>query len=77
MPDRRDHVLPSYQPYQRLAVSLLEAVSESGVLAEGAMVVVEHGKRHALPVVAGLVVLDARRYGDTVITRLTAAEAGE
>jgi len=55
----------------------LEAVSDSGVLAEGAMVVVEHGKRHALPAVAGLVVLDARRYGDTVITRLTAAEAGE
>ena len=55
----------------------LEAVSESGVLAEGAMVVVEHGKRHALPAVAGLVVLDARRYGDTVITRLTAEEAGE
>ncbi len=55
----------------------LEAVSESGVLAEGAMVVVEHGKRHALPAVAGLVVLDTRRYGDTVITRLTAAEAGE
>jgi 16S rRNA (guanine(966)-N(2))-methyltransferase RsmD len=55
----------------------LRAVSESGVLAEGAMVVVEHGKRHALPAVAGLVVLDARRYGDTVITRLTAAEAGE
>jgi 16S rRNA (guanine966-N2)-methyltransferase len=54
----------------------LEAVSESGVLAEGAMVVVEHGKRHAVPAVAGLLVLDARRYGDTVITRLTAAEAG-
>jgi 16S rRNA (guanine(966)-N(2))-methyltransferase RsmD len=55
----------------------LEAVSESGVLAEGAMVVVEHGKRHALPGVAGLVVRDARRYGDTLITRLTAAQAGE
>ena len=55
----------------------LEAVSESGVLAEGAMVVVEHGKRHALPAVAGLVVLDTRRYGDTVITRLTAGGAGE
>ncbi len=54
----------------------LEAVSQSGVLAEGAMVVVEHGKRHAVPAVAGLLVLDARRYGDTVITRLTAAEAG-
>ena len=53
----------------------LEAVTESGVLAEGAMVVVEHGKRHALPAVGGLVVLDARRYGDTVITRLTAAQA--
>jgi 16S rRNA (guanine966-N2)-methyltransferase len=55
----------------------LEAVSDSGVLAEGAMVVVEHGKRHALPAVAGLVVLDARRYGDTVITRFIAAEAVE
>jgi 16S rRNA (guanine966-N2)-methyltransferase len=55
----------------------LEAVTESGVLAKGAMVVVEHGKRHALPAVTGLAVLDARRYGDTVITRLTAAEAGD
>jgi 16S rRNA (guanine(966)-N(2))-methyltransferase RsmD len=55
----------------------LAAVCESGVLAERAMVVVEHGKRHALPAVTGLVVLDTRRYGDTVITRLTAAEAGE
>jgi 16S rRNA (guanine966-N2)-methyltransferase len=55
----------------------LKAVTESGVLAEGAMVVAEHGKRHALPAVAGLVVLDARRYGDTVITRLTAAQALE
>ena len=31
------------------------------VLAGGAVVVVGHGKRHALPAVAGLVVLDARR----------------
>lgn len=55
----------------------LEALGGSGVLAEGAMVVVEHGKRHSVPAVAGLAVLDDRRYGDTVITRLTAVEAGE
>ena len=46
------------------------------VLAEGALVVVEHGRRHPLPPVAGLGTLDTRRYGETIITRLTAvAEA--
>jgi 16S rRNA (guanine(966)-N(2))-methyltransferase RsmD len=53
----------------------LEALRGSGVLAVGARVVVEHGRRHPLPSVAGLHTLDARRYGDTMITCLTAAEA--
>ena len=55
------------------AARALEALSGAGVLAEGALVVVEHGRRHPLPPVAGLGTLDARRYGETIITRLTAA----
>ena len=43
---------------------------ESGALAAGALVVVEHGRRHPVPVVAGLSPVDERRYGDTVVTRL-------
>ncbi len=50
----------------------LEALVASGVLARGAMVVVESGRRHPVPEVAGLAPLDERRYGDTVITRLSA-----
>jgi 16S rRNA (guanine966-N2)-methyltransferase len=51
----------------------LEALVASGVLAAGAMVVVESGRRHPVPEVAGLASIDERRYGDTVITRLSAA----
>ena len=50
----------------------LEALVASGVLARGAMVVVESGRHHPVPEVAGLAPLDERRYGDTVITRLSA-----
>ena len=73
--DRVDLVLldPPYAGDE--AQRALEALSRSGVLAEGAMVVVEHGRRHPLPPVVGLEVLDVRRYGDTIITRLTAAAA--
>lgn len=50
----------------------LEALVAAGVLARGATVVVERGRCHPLPVVRGLALLDERRYGDTVITRLAA-----
>ncbi len=50
----------------------LEALVASGVLEKGAMVVLESGRRHSVPQVAGLVPLDERRYGETVITRLCA-----
>ena len=53
----------------------LEALVASGVLALGAMVVVESGRRHPVPEVAGLALIDERRYGDTVITRLSAPGA--
>jgi len=55
----------------------LEALVASRILAPGAMVVVESGRRHPVPVVEGLAPIDERRYGDTVITRLAAAGTGE
>lgn len=54
----------------------LEALVESGVLVPGAMVVVEHHRRHPVPAAPGLVALDAREYGDTTITRLVAEATG-
>jgi len=54
----------------------LEALVDSGALSERAMVVVERGRHHPLPAVAGLEALDERRYGDTVIVRLSAAPGG-
>lgn len=51
----------------------LAALVAAGVLEPGAMVVVESGRRHPVPVVEGLAPIDERRYGDTVITRLVAA----
>lgn len=50
----------------------LRALSTSGILAAGALVVVETSRRPALPPIDGLEPLDERRYGDTVIHRLTA-----
>jgi 16S rRNA (guanine966-N2)-methyltransferase len=54
----------------------LEAVVAAGVLAPGGLVVAEHGRRHPIPWVPGLVPLDERRYGDAVITRLVADPGG-
>lgn len=51
----------------------LEALVEADVLAAGAVVVLERSRSHPSPFVAGLAVLDERRYGDTVITRFAAA----
>jgi 16S rRNA (guanine966-N2)-methyltransferase len=54
----------------------LEALVATGVLAAGAAVVVESGRRHPVPNVEGLAPIDERRYGDTVITRLVAVGHG-
>ncbi|MEE9607877.1 MAG: 16S rRNA (guanine(966)-N(2))-methyltransferase RsmD [Myxococcota bacterium] len=51
----------------------LEALVEAGVLAEGATVVLESGRRHPVAAAAGLVRVDERRYGETVLTRWVAA----
>lgn len=53
------------------------ALVSAGVLAPGAVVVVERSRRHALASIAGLVLEDERRYGDTVVSRLCAAEHDE
>ena len=50
----------------------LEAIAGSDVLKDGAMVVVESGRRQPPVRVPGLAVLDERRYGDTLISRLVA-----
>ena len=55
----------------------LEALVASKILAPGALVVVESGRRHPVPGVEGLAPIDERRYGDTVITRLAAAGHAE
>lgn len=54
----------------------LEALGRCGVLAPGAMVVIEHGRRHPVSAVAGLTTLDERRYGESQITRLSAGAGG-
>jgi len=55
----------------------LEALVAARVLAVGAAVVVESGRRHPVPIVEGLARIDERRYGDTLITRLAAVGLGE
>lgn len=45
-------------------------------LAVDATLVVERERRHPLPAIAGLALLDERRYGDTVIARLGPRPAG-
>jgi 16S rRNA (guanine966-N2)-methyltransferase len=56
------------------APAALAALVQSGVLAPGAWVVVEGARRHPVPDVGGLVRVDERRYGDTLVTRFRAAE---
>ena len=53
----------------------LRALATSGILAAGATLVVESAKGRALAPVAGLVAVDERRYGDTVIRRLRWGES--
>jgi pantetheine-phosphate adenylyltransferase len=76
---RRFDLVFADPPYGRSdePARLVEALAASGVLAPGAGVVVETRKGVVLPAVAGLPALDERRYGDTVIHRLTAPGADE
>lgn len=56
------------------AARALEAVVDAGILAPGAMVVLERSSRHPSPRVPGLTDLDERRYGDTVVARFLASQ---
>ncbi len=47
----------------------LKDLVESGVLADGAAVVLESSRRREAPAVPGLTALEQRRYGDTMISR--------
>jgi pantetheine-phosphate adenylyltransferase len=54
----------------------LAALVEAGVLAPGAMVVLERSRSHSFQAVAGLRLVDERRYGETLITRFAATLPG-
>lgn len=61
-------------------VGTLEALFASGILSDRARVVVEGPRRHPLPPLAGVRVVDERDYGDTRLTWLepsTTSEASE
>jgi 16S rRNA (guanine966-N2)-methyltransferase len=75
--ERFDLVLmdPPYEADE--APRVLEALADCGILGPGATLVVEHHRRHPVPTVPGLAALDSREYGDTVVTRLVAAEVGK
>ncbi len=57
------------------AARALATLARSELLPEGAMVVVESSRRRPPPEVEGLLRLDERRYGDTLITRFRRAGA--
>lgn len=54
----------------------LPALVSAGVVVQTGSVVVERERRHPLPDVVGLALVDERRYGDTVIARLEADVGG-
>lgn len=69
--DRRFDLVLLDPPYASDEVArALAEIAEGRLLAEGGQVVVESPKRHPVDPVDGLVVLDERRYGDTLLTRL-------
>jgi 16S rRNA (guanine966-N2)-methyltransferase len=53
----------------------LQALAEARVLAPGARVVFERSRRHALPPIVGLRLIDERRYGDTTVSHLERDES--
>jgi 16S rRNA (guanine(966)-N(2))-methyltransferase RsmD len=62
-------------PYAADALaSLLPELAGAGILHAGATLVVERGRRHAVPVVVGLALVEQREFGDTVMTRFTTSK---
>ncbi len=54
----------------------LAALRDAGILARGATLVIESGRRHPVPEVGGFATRDQRRYGETLITRLAPEAPG-
>ena len=66
----RFHLVLLDPPYaSNAAGAVLEAIARVDVLAPHGVVVLERSRSHPLPVVTGLVPVDERRYGDTLITQ--------
>jgi 16S rRNA (guanine966-N2)-methyltransferase len=55
---------------------VLEAIAEAGLLEPHGVVVLERSRSHPLPEVTGLVPVDERRYGDTMITQFQLPATG-
>lgn len=73
----RYHLVLLDPPYASGEVArALEALRDAGILAPGAMLVIESGRRHPVPAVEGFARRDERRYGDTLITRLAPEAPG-
>jgi 16S rRNA G966 N2-methylase RsmD len=71
--ERFDLVLAD-PPYAFAALEpLLREIADTGILLPGGMLVVERGRRHPVPLVSGLRLIEDREYGDTVITRFAAS----
>jgi 16S rRNA (guanine(966)-N(2))-methyltransferase RsmD len=66
---------PPYAEVDRAGT--LETLVSSAILADQSMVVVEAPRGHPVPPVAGLRVLEERRYGDTTLTWLAHAAQAE
>lgn len=75
--DARFDLVLADPPYAADALApLLPALAGAGILLPGGTLVVERGRRHAVPAVDGLALVEHREYGDTVITRYCATHAG-
>lgn len=59
-------------PYAlQVAPALVAALGAAAIVAEGGTLVIESSRRHPVQPVPGWRVVSDRRYGDTVVTRLT------
>jgi len=74
--ERFDLVLLDPPYASEAAAPVLEAIARGRLLAPEGMVVLERSRSHPLPAVTGLVAVDERRYGDTLVTRLQLPAAG-
>jgi pantetheine-phosphate adenylyltransferase len=75
--ERFDLVLLDPPYATRQTPQVLAALARSGVLVAGATLVVESSRRAAPAETAGWVVVDRRRYGDTLLTRLVQPDDSE